>query len=574
MISSMKKSLLLVLLIMTLGVTGIQAQNQSFKSGLSFKALALDYQTFNGGDFGDFTAYHPGFEVGFHRYLGRGLSLNVPLKVGVVQSHENIEHLHKSIINLDAKVNYEFLGTNKKISPYILAGIGGSTETQGDINAQIPVGLGIKINVNPRASINWQSEYRKSLADDRDNLHHGLGFIYLLGKKPMKEIKEEEKEMDDNDSDGDGLTDDIDLCPQDPGPKELNGCPDSDADGIADYEDKCPQTAGPVESRGCPDSDGDGVSDNEDECPNMAGTIANNGCPANEDDNDGDGIRNAIDDCPDQAGPVSNRGCPTGTDPPGDRDGDGVNDNQDRCPDQRGSVTTAGCPDGDGDGVSDLDDKCPRTPGTVANDGCPETLDSDNDGILDQDDRCPNQFGPAAYNGCPDTDGDGVDDSRDNCPDIRGTIDNNGCPRTTTAPPVVTQPAPSTPAPTTGVFITQEERDLLDIAMRAIQFETSRDILTRESLQYLNQIGDLIQRYPEYRVIISGHTDSTGGAARNLRLSTDRAKACYEYMINAGVPPERLEYVGFGETRPIADNGSVRGRQLNRRVEFKLLRIN
>ncbi len=601
----MKKGLLVVLFFCFIGSLTVHSQ---IRNGLSFKGLVMDYQTFNNGEFTDFTSYHPGFEIGYHRYFTPQLSLNVPLKVGVVQSHDRVlqinDPFHKTIFGLDAKVNYEFLQNTSRFSPYALLGIGGVAETVGEFNAQIPVGLGVNIKIDPRASINWQSEYRKSLSTDRDNFHHGLGFIYMLGKKPMEEEMPKEEMTDENDSDGDGLTDDVDLCPQAAGPAELNGCPDTDADGVPDYEDRCPQTAGPIESRGCPDSDGDGVSDNDDECPNMAGAVSNNGCPL-EDDTDGDGIRNAIDDCPEQAGPVSNRGCPTDTTTTNDRDGDGVLDSQDRCPDQRGSVATGGCPDTDGDGVADPDDECPRTIGTAANNGCPETADTDNDGILDTDDRCPNEFGPAStggcpdtdndgvpniddrcpneagpsvYNGCPDTDGDGIANNRDNCPNIAGTVSNNGCPETS-QPSVVTTPGQpttttqSTSQPSGDGYITIEEANILEIAMRAIQFETSRDVITRESYQYLNSIADLISRYPNYRLVISGHTDSTGPAAQNLRLSTDRAQACYEYLVSRGVESSRMDYEGFGETKPIADNSSLRGRQLNRRVEFVMSRI-
>ncbi len=607
----MKKGLLVLALFTFLFVTNADAQ---IKNGLSFKGLVLDYQTFNDGEFGDFTSYHPGFEVGYHRFITPDLSINIPLKVGVVQSHDRVLNIndpfHKTVIGVDAKVNYELLDRTSKVRPYLLAGVGGVLEDVGEFNGQLPVGFGFKINFHPRAQINWQSEYRISYTADRDNFHHGLGFIYLLGKDDdiEKEVIKEEM-VDGVDSDGDGLTDDVDLCPQIAGPEELNGCPDTDADGVPDYEDRCPQTAGPVESRGCPDSDGDGVSDNDDECPNMAGAISNNGCPQ-EDDRDGDGIRDAIDDCPDQAGPVSNRGCPSDVSGTDDRDGDGVPDARDRCPDQRGTVSTNGCPDTDGDGVADPEDECPRTAGSISNNGCPEAADRDSDGILDSDDRCPDEFGspstggcpdtdgdgianiddrcpneagPSVYNGCPDTDNDGIPNNRDNCPNISGTVANNGCPETsqpnveTPAPPGQTQQQPPTSIPPSippsgDGYITIEEANILEIAMRAIQFQSARDVITRESYQYLNSIADLMQRYPNYKLIISGHTDSSGPARDNLFLSRNRAQACYEYLQSRGVQASRMDYEGYGETQPIADNATLRGRQLNRRVEFVMER--
>jgi outer membrane protein OmpA-like peptidoglycan-associated protein len=83
------------------------------------------------------------------------------------------------------------------------------------------------------------------------------------------------------DTDGDGVSDDKDNCPNEAGLVALNGCPDADNDGIADADDKCPTDVGDVENGGCPwpDTDGDSVLDKDDECPNEAGTVANNGCP-------------------------------------------------------------------------------------------------------------------------------------------------------------------------------------------------------------------------------------------------------------------------------------------------------
>ena len=114
------------------------------------------------------------------------------------------------------------------------------------------------------------------------------------------------------DSDGDGITDDVDKCPNQAGLAKYNGCPipDSDGDGINDEEDKCPNQAGLAKYNGCPvpDSDGDGINDEEDKCPNQAGTAKYNGCPVPDRDNDG--INDEVDKCPDIAGVAANNGCP------------------------------------------------------------------------------------------------------------------------------------------------------------------------------------------------------------------------------------------------------------------------
>jgi outer membrane protein OmpA-like peptidoglycan-associated protein/opacity protein-like surface antigen len=112
------------------------------------------------------------------------------------------------------------------------------------------------------------------------------------------------------DTDGDGIIDAFDRCPNEPGLTWLQGCPDKDADGIADIDDKCPDVVGFTRYRGCPvpDTDGDGVSDEQDKCPTEAGNLNNLGCPIP--DTDGDGLKDDVDVCPYIAGTAENKGCP------------------------------------------------------------------------------------------------------------------------------------------------------------------------------------------------------------------------------------------------------------------------
>jgi outer membrane protein OmpA-like peptidoglycan-associated protein len=70
---------------------------------------------------------------------------------------------------------------------------------------------------------------------------------------------------------------------------------------------------------------------------------------------------------------------------------------------------------------------------------------------------------------------------------------------------------------------------------------------------------------------IGGHTDNIGSASYNKWLSMERAKSVAQYLIDRGIPEYRLEYVGYGLEKPIADNATASGRQQNRRTEFKIL---
>ncbi len=529
-----------------------------YQNGLTVKALLMDYQSQNGGDIGEIGRYHHGFELGYIRKITDRINIGVPLKVGVVSSESGINELHKTVIGLDLIGQVNLVSSSSPVIPYITVGYGYVYERIGHgleevNNLQASAGLGFKLKLEDRAYLNWESQYRYSLSDNRNNLHHGLGFLYFLGPRKVK--KKKVRDTSELDSDGDGIIDELDLCPQEAGLETLQGCPDKDEDGVADYLDKCPEVKGLRNMNGCPDTDGDGVSDNEDECPNLVGEKSNRGCPANDADNDG--VPNDLDKCPTVPGTISNNGCPEI-----DTDGDGTPDSIDKCPNQRGVKNAFGCPDLDGDGIPDSEDRCPSTRGTFANNGCPErtqpgqtttrpgtgTADSDGDGILDNQDRCPTRPGPAVYGGCPDTDGDGIDDSRDRCPTSRGTVDNNGCPP-----------------------IAQRDLDFLEIAMRSIQFETGKADLKIESYRILRQIAEIMNRYPDYNLSISGHTDAVGTVASNQILSDNRAKACYQFLENAGIIVSRMNYQGYGESQPVADNATISGGALNRRVEFSLI---
>lgn len=123
----------------------------------------------------------------------------------------------------------------------------------------------------------------------------------------------------DIDSDGDGIVDEDDDCPDAPGPASNAGCPllDTDGDGVPDVDDECDDEPGPASNQGCPedpvddDADDDGVLDSQDACPDVPGPAENAGCPIpTDDDADDDGVPDAEDDCPDVAGPIENGGCP------------------------------------------------------------------------------------------------------------------------------------------------------------------------------------------------------------------------------------------------------------------------
>ena len=231
-----------------------------------------------------------------------------------------------------------------------------------------------------------------------------------------------------------------------------------------------------------------------------------------------------------------------------DTDKDGIPDNKDACPEVAGLKEFNGCPDTDGDGIADKDDACPEVAGPKEFNGCPDT---DGDGIPDKDDKCPDVAGPAENGGCPwpDTDGDGVLDKDDLCPEVAGPASNKGCPEPD-----------------------ENEQKQLNQYAKTILFDTGKATIKFQSAEVLNQILNVLKKYPNSRFRIEGHTDSIGKRAKNMILSQNRADAVKVYLIQGGIDAGRLESQGFGPDRPIASNKNKKGRELNRRVEINLIK--
>ena len=188
----------------------------------------------------------------------------------------------------------------------------------------------------------------------------------------------------------------------------------------------------------------------------------------------------------------------------------------------------------------------------------PGSKDRDGDGIPDNVDRCPDQpedkDGFQDEDGCPDpdNDGDGIPDTLDKCPNEPETFNNyqdaDGCP----------DEVPAAVKKFTGVI-------------QGINFKTGSAEILAGSYAILDRAVKVLQDYPEVNLEISGHTDNRGKADYNLDLSQRRADSVKTYFVQRGIASARLQAIGYGLTRPIADNKSQSGRATNRRTEFRLI---
>ena len=322
-------SKLLVVALLVVGFNNIQAQDENNPWQVQFGANAIDvYPTGDVSSFGNelFNAKDHWNILPSISYIGVSKSVGKGFAVGVQGSLNKISKLGDTKVDdlshyaLDGTIKYNFL-QNTTVDPFLVVG-GGYTWVDEIGAGTVNAGIGVNFWFSENMGLTLQSGYKHAFED--------------YGVKHWQHLAGISVKFGGTDTDGDGVYDKDDACPEVAGLESFNGCPDADGDGIEDSKDSCPNEAGSKEMNGCPDADGDGVADKDDACPNEAGLAALAGCP----DADGDGVADKDDACPNEAGPADNKGCPWA-----DKDGDSVLDKDDACPDVAGTVANGGCPE-------------------------------------------------------------------------------------------------------------------------------------------------------------------------------------------------------------------------------------
>ena len=306
-----------------------------------------------------------------------------------------------------------------------------------------------------------------TLIQEESQLLSQFGFLLSTGSGNLTEYYHLYAASSGTDTDGDGVFDGMDLCPNttNGATVDSNGCSweqrDDDNDSVLNPDDDCSDTTTSmtdVDAQGCAyeqrDEDNDGVLNSDDNCLNTptGETVDANGCSLGQLDSDNDGVSDADDACPghDDSVDVDSDGVADGCDSLIDSDNDGVADSTDACPghDDSVDVDQDGTPDGcdtivdsDSDGVADSSDACPGhddsidVDGDGTPDGCDSLIDSDGDNVADGADLCPGHDdgidvdADGIADGCDDfvdSDSDGVVDADDKCAGHDDAIDVDG----------------------------------------------------------------------------------------------------------------------------------------------------
>lgn len=343
----MKRKFLKIACLLCLSSSLIYAQNKEKKRGmLSFSANYSDYgfiktmrdssfsAAFNRKD--QFKSGRSSFGIGLSYWKGLGSHVDFSANLLGTFSNFPVMFVKDDSIGqaaftpqLDVLLHARAFKDHRLLNPFLTGGIGAGYFGK-QLAVYAPVGAGVQIHFKQGAFVFIQAQWKMALTDgiNDDYMFYSVGFAYQakakIHKKP--EIKIELPKIDnltqeapkdtvaqpkvDTDTDGDGIADLRDDCPDIKG--TVIGCPDFDGDGIADKDDQCKDVKGVARYKGCPvpDSDADGVNDDDDDCKTVPGLKDNHGCPPAQVDADGDGVADKDDKCPDIPGTSQNNGCP------------------------------------------------------------------------------------------------------------------------------------------------------------------------------------------------------------------------------------------------------------------------
>lgn len=124
-----------------------------------------------------------------------------------------------------------------------------------------------------------------------------------------------------------------------------------------------------------------------------------------------------------------------------------------------------------------------------------------------------------------------------------------------------------------GVSVVRDGDNITLVMPGNVTFDSGKSEVKSSFFDVLDSVVLVVKEFDQTVLEVAGHTDSDGSESSNLQLSESRASAVTNYLRGKGVKPERLTTIGYGEQRPVADNGTAAGKEQNRRVELTLLPV-
>lgn len=307
----------LFILMVTVAMTNlVVAQDSTIKkAAIGFRVSYLDFKKTNLTE--GLTTEVPAFGLQYFKGINSKLDFMANFDFASIKyPYYTSLKVPKAISNqtytaLDVSLNYKLASDDKKLVPFLTAGIGVGADHFSYYTAYAPLGAGVQIKAKHGSFVNIMSTYRAE-ASSLTKMHYSHSISYTL---PLKGRNKKAIELPTApikvDGDDDGVSDADDACPTLKGTAKYRGCPipDTDNDGLNDEQDQCPSTEGIAKYKGCPvpDTDKDGINDEQDKCLTTKGLGRYEGCPIP--DTDKDGVNDEEDKCPSIAGIAANKGC-------------------------------------------------------------------------------------------------------------------------------------------------------------------------------------------------------------------------------------------------------------------------
>lgn len=535
--------------------TKAQTSDNKVLTGVS--VTFMDYKGMVNKQFFNPRNFNPGVRINANMYMNGWLNYTLGASFVPKASYPQVDGTFNPQLLIDVNTGFQLKSNNGKImdenavfAPYIYSGLGYST-SEGKSGVYMPAALGIRFRLGNNVSLNMESMYRLKFSSTIQPMSHTIGFNFILpSQKPPVEVASR------------GTTK--------PKPVPTKPAPVITTKPQKPQENTPPAVAAttttPPEEPTTEPKDEElvpvGKMKEEVAAEEVAATETEMPIEKKADDQDGDGVEDRFDACPYLAGPIAEGGCPE----------------RERVAVAKEEATLTS-PDTDGDGVEDAFDPCPNIPGRKEKGGCPDRYEIGKAA----EENSANKTAPIALGVKPL-----LEDKKEDIVETEPTeiVDNGAASReaeelpakdevaATSVEEVAENPGEQGVDDVTAPQTDQQEEALqaidiydmsrLKIIAMNMNYKPGTDALMPDTEAYIQELKDLLSKYPKYKLVIHAHYSGGLEEDDNKIMSVKRAfQIKRQLILGKGMPPVRMNPDGYGSEGTSTKNES--------RIELELV---
>lgn len=521
--------------------TKAQTSDNKVLTGLS--VTFMDYKGMVNKQFFNPRNFNPGVRINANMYMNGWLNYTLGASFVPKASYPQVDGTFNPQLLIDVNTGFQLKSNNGKImdenavfAPYIYTGLGYST-SEGKSGMYMPAALGIRFRLGSNVSLNMESMYRVKFSSTIQPMSHTIGFNFILpSQKPPVEVASR-------------------------GNVKPKAAPTKPAPVITTKPQKPQDNTPPaVATTTTKPAEEPKIEEKEEDelvpvgAPKEEVATTEVAIEKKANDQDGDGVEDRFDACPYLAGPIAEGGCPE----------------RERIAVAKEEVTLTS-PDTDGDGVEDAYDPCPSIPGRKEKGGCPDRYEIGKAA----EENSANKTAPIALGAKPF-----AEEKKEIPADTEPTeiVDNAVATREVEELPAKEEVA-ETPGEQGVDDITAPQTDQQEESLQAIEiYDMSRlkiiamnmnykpgtDALMPDAESYIQELKDLLAKYPKYKLVIHAHYSGGLEEDDNKIMSVKRAfQIKRQLILTKGMPPVRMNPDGYGSEGTSSKNES--------RIELELV---